>query len=229
MKTSPEITELAKALVEAQSEIGTAKKDAENKFFNNAKYATLASAWAAWQEVGPKNGLCVVQAMGSDDEASIVTTRLCHSSGQWMEGELRLKLPKEDMQGMGSAITYARRYSLMAMVGIAPADDDDGNAAVQSGAGAAPKQETAKRKTIAAVKDSGEWDEMVKRLEAATDVTHLELVANEIRDKIVDWPKTLQAELKDVRERVRIEIVGDADDEMPDDIKEQLTNPLAAG
>lgn len=138
MQTSEQINELAGALAKAQADIGAAKKDATNPHFKS-QYATLASAWAAWQEVGPKNGLAVVQSVGSEEGASIVTTRLCHSSGQWMESEIRLKLQKDDMQGMGSAITYARRYSLMAMAGIAPADDDDGNAAVQSGAKAAPK------------------------------------------------------------------------------------------
>lgn len=138
MRTSEQINELATALAKAQADLGAAKKDGTNPHFKS-QYATLASAWAAWQEVGPKNGLAVVQSVGSEEGASIVTTRLCHSSGQWVESEIHLKLQKDDMQGMGSAITYARRYSLMAMAGIAPADDDDGNAAVQSGAKAAPK------------------------------------------------------------------------------------------
>lgn len=138
MRTSEQINELAGALAKAQSDIGAARKDATNPHFKS-QYATLASVWAAWQEVGPKNGLAVVQAVGSEDGASVVTTRLVHTSGQWVESEIRLRLSKDDMQGLGSSITYARRFSLMAVAGIAPADDDDGNAAVESGAKAAPK------------------------------------------------------------------------------------------
>lgn len=172
MKTSDQINELAAALAKAQKSLGAAKKDATNPHFRST-YATLASAWAAWQAVGPDNGLAVIQSVASEDDASIVATRLVHSSGQWIESEIRLRLQKDDMQGMGSAITYARRYSLMAITGIAPADDDDGNAAVAAGAKAAPKK-AAPNKPPAAKTTPKEWaDGFIQSMKDAVSIEDL--------------------------------------------------------
>jgi hypothetical protein len=133
---SPELNELAAALATAQGEIEGAKKDTENPFFKS-KYADLASIWEACRAALAANGLAVVQnpyLAGIDDSGATVgvTTLLMHGSGQWLEGELVLPVSKGDAQGFGSAITYARRYALAAMVGVAPADDD-GEGAVGRG------------------------------------------------------------------------------------------------
>jgi len=120
--------ELAKALAIAQGKIEGAKKDSENPFFKSS-YADLASIWEACRKPLSDNGLSVVQTTSNNEDYSIVVeTTLLHSSGEWITGELGLKAVKEDPQGLGSAITYARRYALAAMVGVAP-DDDDGESA----------------------------------------------------------------------------------------------------
>lgn len=124
MKTSEQINELAAALSKAQGQIVGAKKDSANPFFKS-KYADLASCWDACREQLSWNGLAVVQGAEHSQVGGIaVTTLLTHSSGQWVESTLVVH-PKDDSpQAAGSAITYARRYALAAIVGLAQVDDD---------------------------------------------------------------------------------------------------------
>src|ERR1700675_4573602 len=128
MQTSETINELATALSKAQGEITGALKDSANPFFKS-KYADLASCWDSCRSALSKNSLAVFQAAETSPEGHLIlTTTLAHSSGQWMRASLGVT-PKDDSpQAMGSALTYARRYALTAMVGIAQVDDD-GNAA----------------------------------------------------------------------------------------------------
>lgn len=121
---SEQINELASALNKAQAELQSAKKDANNPFFKS-KYADLTSVWEAARPVLAKNGLSVAQTVGLTG----LTTILMHSSGQYIEDTMPIVVAKQnDPQALGSAITYARRYALAAIVGVV-ADDDDGNAA----------------------------------------------------------------------------------------------------
>lgn len=137
MNRSETISELAKALATAQAKIKPAVKDSENPFFTRADrratYATLASVWEACRVPLSESGLSIIQApeySNFEDGTStfILETYLVHSSGEWVCSEYPVRPVKDDPQGLGSALTYARRYALMAMVGIAP-EDDDGNAA----------------------------------------------------------------------------------------------------
>lgn len=135
MQTSEQINELATALAKAQGAIKGAIKDAENPHFRS-KYADLASVWDACRVALSSNGLAVLQApRGAVNEAGWVVeveTRLLHASGQWMGDTITVPVGKPDAQGLGSALTYARRYALASFVGVAP-EDDDGNAAVNKG------------------------------------------------------------------------------------------------
>jgi hypothetical protein len=124
---SEQINELAAALSKAQGKITGALKDSANPFFKS-KYADLASVWDACRAALSENGLAVAQLTESDDAGVYVSTTLMHSSGQWMRSRLRLQPKDSTPQGMGSAITYGRRYALAAIVGVAQVDDD-GNAA----------------------------------------------------------------------------------------------------
>ena len=127
MQTSENINELATALAKAQGEITGALKDSANPFFKS-KYADLASCWDACRAALSKNGLAVTQFPTTDPTGTYLVTSLLHSSGQWMRSSLLVQ-PKDDTpQAMGSALTYARRYALTAIVGVAQVDDD-GNAA----------------------------------------------------------------------------------------------------
>lgn len=138
MKWSESRNEIAAALAKAQGAMKPAIKDSQNPHFKSS-YADLASAWEACRAALAANGLAVIQGPESDDGSLVsVTTCLMHSSGQWCESDLRLRVAKADAQGLGSLVTYLRRYALMAMVGIAP-DDDDGNAAAQMGQKSTPK------------------------------------------------------------------------------------------
>ncbi len=129
MKTSELIDQLFLALSQAQAEIEAAPKDKINPHFKS-RYADLSSIWEACRGSLGKYGLAVIQSPSITPERFLrVTTRIVHKSGQWIEGELDLKPAKDDAQGMGSAITYARRYSLSSMLGVISEEDDDGNAA----------------------------------------------------------------------------------------------------
>lgn len=133
MTMSPEIDKLAEALSLAQAEIKGAPKDAKNPHFGNS-YATLDSVLEACREPLTKNGIAVIQLPCSADGLTVnVRTMLTHKTGQWIACDLTLKPVKADPQGMGSAITYGRRYALAAMAAIAPMDDDGNGASGHDG------------------------------------------------------------------------------------------------
>ncbi len=130
MKTSESISEIIKALVAAQAEITNPAKDSDNPYYKS-KYASLPDCIDATKPILTKHGLVIVQSVEGNEVVEVVT-RLCHVTGQWMEGTVSMTPTKNDPQGAASASTYGRRYGLMAMLGIAGADmDDDG--AVASG------------------------------------------------------------------------------------------------
>ena len=128
---SEQINELATALCAAQKQIKGAIKDANNPFFKS-KYADLTSTWDACKDALTSNGLSVVQTISPDcskpgtdlNLPMTLDTMLIHKSGQWISGSCPLINLKGDMQGLGSAISYARRYSLAAIVGVVTEDDD---------------------------------------------------------------------------------------------------------
>lgn len=134
---SDSIINLAKALCQTQATVEAVKKDASNPFFKS-KYADLASIWHAIREALTSNGLSVLQEPASEGNKVRITTTLIHTSGEYVRSMLEVVAVKSDPQGIGSAITYARRYALGSIVGIAP-EDDDGNAA--SGGGNDKKQQ----------------------------------------------------------------------------------------
>jgi hypothetical protein len=128
METSNEIAELAKALAKAQGQIQNAAKNAKNPAFKSS-YAKLDACWDACREPLSSNGLSVVQLIGSEEHRLTCTSILLHESGQFIKSVFSITPVNQNPQGFGSAATYARRYTLQALVGIAPDEDDDGNAA----------------------------------------------------------------------------------------------------
>ncbi len=123
-----DIGQIGKALAEAQAGMKGATKDAKGNF---STYATLASAIDACRGELAKAKISFVQPMGRDEHGPYCDTLLIHESGESLSSRVYLVVAKNDMQGMGSAITYARRYGLMGLVGIAP-EDDDGEAAAKA-------------------------------------------------------------------------------------------------
>ena len=119
--------QIASALVKAQKAFGPALKTATNPHFKS-RYADLAACVEAVIGGLNENGIALIQRNSLDDAGVTVETVFVHESGEMLEcGKLHVPAAKHDPQGYGSALTYARRYSLMAACGIAP-EDDDGNA-----------------------------------------------------------------------------------------------------
>ena len=146
MTHSESIANLAAALVTAQAKMGAAKKSAQNPHLRN-KYADLSSVWEAGAEHLHANGIAVLQGVSGAEGTVTVATRLLHSSGEWIEDAVTL--PYQESKGInsaqaaGSAITYARRYGLSAILSL-PTEDDDGSGSGSpkgSGQGSTPKVE----------------------------------------------------------------------------------------
>jgi hypothetical protein len=118
------------ALAAAQMQMGKALKDVKNDHFKS-KYADLSNVMDACLPALNANGIAVYQPTIDEDGQRYVKTVLAHVTGETLECRVPLIVNKNDMQGYGSAVTYARRYGLMGMAGIAP-EDDDGNAAAKA-------------------------------------------------------------------------------------------------
>ena len=154
MRQSESIKGLAAALAKAQAEIKPAAKDATNPHFKS-KYADLSACVEAVIDALNNNGIALIQRNIECESGVCVETVFVHESGESLSsGPLHVPAAKQDPQGYGSALTYARRYSLMAACGIAP-EDDDGNAGTQakqaSGAKNSPKSTTPAQEVIRGV------------------------------------------------------------------------------
>ncbi len=127
MRTSESIKNISKAMAQFQAEVKNPANTANNPFFKS-KYAPLNDVLNLVRPILTKHGLSVLQSPSGDGEHIAVTTLITHESGEWIESDpLTLKADKATAQGAGSAVTYARRYALSAMLGISSEDDDDGN------------------------------------------------------------------------------------------------------
>jgi hypothetical protein len=128
ISTGEIMKEIASALVKAQKAFGPALKTKQNPHLKQ-KYADLSAVIEAVVDALNSNGITLLQQTHDCDTGITVETIFLHESGeQWSSGRLNLPATKQDAQGYGSALTYARRYSLMTACGIAP-EDDDGQAA----------------------------------------------------------------------------------------------------
>jgi hypothetical protein len=147
MHCTASIAELADALSIAQGQIDAASKGSVNPYFKS-KYADLNALREAIREPLAANGLSIMQFASTHNDSVSVETMLAHSSGEYVSSTLSLPVGRKfdkdgnmlplDVQSIGSAITYARRYALSAILSLA-ADDDDGNAAVGSAPPRQPK------------------------------------------------------------------------------------------
>jgi hypothetical protein len=123
MAQSDSIAALAAALCEAQFAMEGAKKDSVNPHFKS-KYADLTSVWEACRTPLHANGLAVVQAPEPCEIGIQLRTMLMHKSGEWIDSVLIIPAAQQSPQGYGSAMSYARRYALAAMLGVVSEDDD---------------------------------------------------------------------------------------------------------
>lgn len=197
---SQEIGKISAALLKAQKEIVGAKKEAENPYFKS-KYADLGAVLAVCK--GPLNnqGISVLQPMISDESGVYVMTTLLHESGEYLSSKVKITPIKNDPQAHGSAITYARRYGLQAMLSI-PSEDDDANDAMGDAViGAKPKEdkedkplgdglitEKQRKRFFAIFKKSGKKaEEVTDYLEDNYGINKSDMIKKEWYEDICNW------------------------------------------
>ena len=158
--------QIATALVKAQKAFGPALKTSTNPHFRS-RYADLSACVEAVIEGLNGAGIALIQRTSEDLTGVTVETVFIHESGEMLEcGKLHVPASKQDPQGYGSALTYARRYSLMAACGIAP-EDDDGNAATRKAAPAVPTPDITDH--LLAIEGSGNADQLKEVYKDAFD------------------------------------------------------------
>lgn len=123
---SDNLNELFAAVAKAQGEIKDPPFDMINPHFKS-KFASLNAGLAEIRPIFSKHGLSITQWPSMNEKGHCVVTIIGHSSGQWIKSEMNLLLQKQDMQGIGAALTYAKRQMAFAAAGISGEDDDDGN------------------------------------------------------------------------------------------------------
>lgn len=163
MQHSDTIGKLADALAKAQAEIKAIGKDRTNPHFKN-RYATLDAILDTIRPTLAKHGLSVVQGASDTTTGFNVETWLVHSSGEYIANVVAVPVSKQDAQGVGSALTYGRRYGVSALLALSTDEDDDGEQAVKQTRQPEPrKAEPPKAETPKAVepkpeKPVPEWD-----------------------------------------------------------------------
>lgn len=232
IETSEKIVALTAALIKVQGGISGVNKNATNPHFKN-RYANLENVIDTARPALQEAGIAFVQAPGQVIDGSVeITTMLVHSSGEWMRSTLHVPLGKRDAQGVGSAITYGCRYSLMAMLGLPPTDDD-GEAAVERFQ--TPNTVTGppiKPKSSAALKREDVWPEFVRELAECETVLSLQKLALAWSPKADTWTPTWRKTAKDMINERREELLNGAPDDdtfPPDRANGGHSNILAGG
>lgn len=210
MEHSESIAKLAAALMVFQSEVKDPARDGENPHFRS-KYVQIDGLLAAVRPILAQHGLSVVQSTGGDGQNVTITTMILHTSGEWLKTDaLTLRAQQATPQGAGSAITYGRRYSMSAALGVAWDDDDDGNAASTppkaekkaapkaKAKSEAPRKVDSLRAIVAEAKEIGVTNDDIKEVmlrhynkSASNELTDAE--AEEMEKNFVAWV----AEVKD--------------------------------
>lgn len=169
MKTSETIKAIAPAIAAFHSEVGKIAKKSENPFFKN-KYAALPDILSAIAEPLKNAGLIILQMPKHTEKGNTLETVLMHTSGEWISEEYMMNPVKNDPQSMGSAITYARRYAIGAVLNLNIDIDDDGNKASepvrQEAPKPAPRQELTPRQINA-------WTKVVEALKGGYKIEQI--------------------------------------------------------
>ena len=180
IQCSDTFTKLMGAMLKVQDEVRGVTKDSTNPHFKN-RYASLEAVVAALRPACVEAGIVVVQAPGTADERGMtpVETLIVHAeSGEWMKSTLALPVMKADAQGVGSAISYSSRYSLMALFNLPPTDDD-GEEAVRP---------ITERKSSYRAKKDGDFDGVEEAIRACKTVAELEAWRIANGDKLAKMP-----------------------------------------
>ena len=200
MNKSESIKELATSLVKAQASMSNPKKNASNPFFKS-KYADLSEVINVSKQVLAENGLSVVQLPCMVDGVVSVETILIHESGEFLSNIMSMPPVKNDPQGVGSCLTYIRRYSLSAILGIAQ-EDDDGNDAV--------KQKASKKRVASVPKEHREMIDKIANALFIANENQDSLAANEVWSELSQQEQTWAWSKipDDIKENLRLLIEG---------------------
>ncbi len=219
--SSESMTKFAPAFVKAQSAIEGAVKDSTNPHFKS-KYADLASVMGACKKHLNENGIAVIQRPAHSPDGNLaLETVLLHESGEWISGEGEIPLVQKTPQAYGSALTYARRYFLAAIVGVCPEDDDgegaEGRKANQNAGGngdgrkSAPEGRAPQGRTNtrppAGKNESAEPFKMPDSLEDAETFKHATLAAFKTRK--INTKAKIEAAMAFAAKTVKVEKISD--------------------
>lgn len=196
MRHSDSLAKLSAAVVKANAAVSNALKDSQNPHYGST-FASLNSVLDAIKPIYATHGLTFVQLPGFEDGHATLDTMLVHESGEWLAHTSGAPLQKQDPQGVGSAITYLRRYSLASLAGIGQ-EDDDGNAAssTRSVSKPAPKATTTDDDMIACPECGSEmWDNRDDAKSGVNGGKRPDLKCKDDGDHAI-WLKSWRDELK---------------------------------
>lgn len=198
-------SEAVKAFAKAQGEMGAAIKNAKNPFLKNT-YADLNAVQAAVYPAFHANGFAITQTCGADEMGKFVETLAIHSTGNSFGSKVYIEYKPGDMQSLGGAITYARRYGLTSLTGI-PVEDDDGNAATGRGAPQAKAPQQAPRAEDQLMQRA---DKMLKFVAAATAEQMIKMgqEANSLIEDVAAVNKEKAEELRSAWDKREQEIMS---------------------
>lgn len=190
-------------LIAAQGACDPVLKDATNPHFRS-KYASLSSCVDACKEAFHKHNFALLQSNGHDEYGQYVRTELLHTTGASWGSVVYLVLSKQDMQGLGSAITYARRYGLLGMVGLAPEDDDGNAASAPAKPQPKPAPQAPQTHNAPPIMDLDQWQVWVvdqkRKIDYCSEKYHLTKWAKDtkkMREELAEFDRETMAALKD--------------------------------
>jgi len=190
-------------LIAAQGACDPVLKDATNPHFRS-KYASLSSCVDACKEAFHKHNFALLQSNGHDEYGQYVRTELLHTTGASWGSVVYLVLSKQDMQGLGSAITYARRYGLLGMVGLAPEDDDGNAASAPAKPQPKPAPQVSQAHNAPPIMDLDQWQVWVvdqkRKIDYCSEKYHLTKWAKDtkkMREELAEFDRETMAALKD--------------------------------
>ncbi len=190
-------------LIAAQGACDPVLKDATNPHFRS-KYASLSSCVDACKEAFHRHNFALLQSNGHDEYGQFVQTTLLHTTGAQWGSVVYLVLSKQDMQGLGSAITYARRYGLLGMVGLAPEDDDGNAASAPTKPQPKPAPQAPQAHNAPPIMDLDQWQVWVvdqkRKIDYCSEKYHLTKWAKDtkkMREELAEFDRETMAALKD--------------------------------
>lgn len=187
---------IAKAIIAVQSELEPFVKSEQNSEYNSS-FVPLSTIQPKALELLRKHGMGATQwPVSTDDDKHYLKTILFHESGVSISGELKLLLTKLDAQGLGSAITYARRYGLMSILGIVAEDDDDGNKA--AGRQGRPTEEQIAEIKQLCIDLKYPTEQVQARIATLRTADHATVALNKLREQITQRAMSLNGEVKSI-------------------------------